>query len=169
MIIDIQDRLAAPMKDKDEVINNTNVLIQAAKEMDMPIIVTEQYPKGLGPTVDELTENLDDVNRFAKIDFSAYVDDIKEAIKQTGRKRVIITGMETHICVFQTTRDLLADGYEVIVARDAVTSRKEENFLNGLDLMKDMGAVISNTESIVFDLLKKAGTPEFKVLSKLIK
>lgn len=169
LIIDIQEKLASIMKYKEQIIDNTKILITAAKEMNMPIIVTEQYPKGIGPTIADIKEAVDNMEAFEKTNFSAYIGKIKEALDATGRKKVIITGMETHICVFQTARDLIENGYEVFIARDAVCSRTKENFLNGLELMKDVGAVISNTEAIVFDLLKIAGTPEFKVLSKLIK
>ena len=169
LIIDIQERLAPAMENKEGIISNTNILIETAKQMSMPIIVTEQYPKGIGHTVTEVKDNLVNEKLFEKISFSAYIDDIKDTIKQTGRKKVVITGIETHICVFQTARDLISDGYEVFVSSDAVSSRVKENYINGLELIKEMGAVITNTESIVFDLLKKAGTPEFKVLSKLIK
>lgn len=169
-IIDIQERLSAVMKDKEEVINNTLILIEACKEMDMPIVITEQYPKGIGSTVDEIKSRIkDDVKIFEKISFTGYTEEVKSALEATNRKKVLITGMETHVCVYQTARDLIANGYEVFIARDAVCSRTKENFQNALDLMKDMGAVITNTETIVFDLLKVAGTPEFKVLSKLIK
>lgn len=170
MVIDIQEKLGTVMKDLDRVVKNTNILITACKEMNMPAIVTEQYPKGIGPTVSEIKENLrEDMTIFEKNSFSACTDEVKEYLEKTGKKKVIITGMETHICVFQTTRALLNDGYQVFIARDAVVSRTDENYLNGLDMMKDAGAVISNTETIIFDLLKVSGTPEFKVLSKLIK
>lgn len=169
LIIDIQEKLASIMKYKEQVIDNTKILITAAKEMDMPIIITEQYPKGIGPTVSEIKDSVENSKIFEKTSFTAYTDEVKEALEATGRKKVIITGMETHICVFQTVRDLVDNGYEVFVARDAVCSRRKENFLNGLELIKDVGAVISNTEAIIFDLLKRAGTPEFKILSKLIK
>ena len=169
MVIDIQDRLVPAMKVADKVIENTNILVSAAKEFNMPIITTEQYPKGLGNTVPELKDVINSNYLFEKNSFTAYTEEVKLALGQLGRKKVIITGMETHICVFQTARDLLAHGYDVFIASDAVCSRTKENFLNGLDLIKDMGAVITNTETIIFDLLKKAGTPEFKVLSKLIK
>ena len=85
------------------------------------------------------------------------------------KKKVVITGMETHVCVFQTVRDLISDGYQVFLVKDALASRTKSNFLNGLDLMKSMGAVITNTETAVFDLLKASGTPEFKLMSKMIK
>lgn len=169
MIIDIQERLAPVMKYKDKVVNNTKILIQASKEMDIPIIYTEQYPKGLGHTIEELEELLENAKRFEKTSFSAINEEVKEALVELGKKKVIIVGMETHVCVYQTVRDLLSNGYEVFVVSDGVASRTKNNYLNGLDLMKNMGAVIINTESIVFDLLKEAGTPEFKIMSKLIK
>ncbi len=169
LVIDIQDRLVPVMEYKDQVIQNTKVLLEGARQMDIPVIVTEQYPKGLGNTVEDIRKDLGDAQVFSKNSFTAYIDEVKSALKDIGRKKIIIVGMETHICVYQTTRDLIVDGYDVHIVRDAMASRTKENFLNGLDLMKNIGAVISNTETIVFDLLKKAGTPEFKIMSKLIK
>lgn len=169
LIIDIQERLAAVMRKKDQVIRNTKILMKAAREMDMPILVTEQYPKGLGNTVEEIQEELVNYKKFEKNSFTAYIDEVKSALKDSGRKKILITGMETHVCVLQTARDLLLDGYQVFIVNDGVCSRTDENYENGLDLMKEMGAVITNTETAVFDLLKVSGTPEFKVLSKMIK
>lgn len=168
-IIDIQERLVPAMKYGEQVINNNKILLEGAKEMNIPVIVTEQYPKGLGSTVGEIKDLLGEGQVFAKNSFTAYIDEVKEALKSLGRKKIIITGMETHICVYQTTRDLIEAGYEVHIVKDAVASRTKENYLNGLDLMKEMGAVINNTETVVFDLLKVSGTPEFKKMSKLIK
>lgn len=168
-IIDIQERLVPAMKNGEEVIDNTNILIAAAKEMKVPIIVTEQYPKGLGPTVPEIEKNLKDVQKFEKTMFSACTDGVVGALESKGKKKIIITGMETHVCVFQTVRDLIDLGYEVYVVSDGVSSRYEKNYRNGLELMRNIGAVITDTETVIFDLLKEAGTPSFKVLSKLIK
>lgn len=169
LIIDIQERLVNAMKYGEQVIDKTDILISTAEELNMPVIVTEQYPKGLGSTVPQLESKLKSGKKFEKMNFSVYIDEIKNAIEETGRKKVIITGMETHVCVFQTARDLINNGYEVFIASDGVCSRTKQNHLNGLDLIESMGAVITNTETIIFDLLGKAGTPEFKVLSKLIK
>lgn len=169
MIIDIQEKLVPVMKYRDQVINNNKILISAAKEMKFPIIATEQYPKGLGRTVPEILDLIDDENIFAKTSFTAYTDDVKKALKALGKKKVLVTGMETHICVFQTVRDLIDDGYEVFLVKDAVASRTKDNFLNGLDLINSLGAIVTNTEPSVFDLLKVSGTPEFKFISKLIK
>ena len=169
LIIDIQERLVPAMKYGKQVIKNTNVLISAANEMNMPIVVTEQYPKGLGPTVPEINELLGDALKFEKTLFTACTDEVVESIEANGKKKIIITGMETHVCVFQTARDLINLGYEVFIVSDAVSSRYKENYRNGLELMRDMGAVVTNTETVLFDLMKKAGTSEFKKLSKLIK
>lgn len=169
LVIDIQEKLAKAMEDKEAVVSNTKVLIEAGKLMDIPIIFTEQYPKGIGSTLKNLKKELDTPEIYEKNSFNAYLGDIKEVIDKKKRKKIIIAGMETHICVMQTTRELIAAGYEVFIANDAVCSRTKDNFVNGLEQMKDMGAIISNTESIIFDLLEVAGTPEFKVLSKMIK
>lgn len=169
MVIDIQERLVPVMKYKDQVINNTKILITAAKEMNFPVIVTEQYPKGLGRTVPELMDLVDEENIFAKNSFTAYTDEVRGALQSLGKKKVIITGMEAHVCVFQTARDLIDQGYEVFLVKDGVSSRTKENYLNGLDLIQSVGGVITNTETAIFDLLKVSGTPEFKILSKMIK
>lgn len=169
LVIDIQERLAPVMYSGDQVIDNTNILLQTASILDFPVLVTEQYPKGLGKTVENICENLSQAKTYEKTEFSACVSELVEELKGLARKKIIITGMETHVCVFQTVRELLNLGYEVFVAEDAVSSRTEANYKNALQLMTQMGAVVTNVETIIFDLLKKAGTPEFKELSKLIK
>lgn len=169
LVIDIQDRLVPAMKYGEQVIRNTNTIISFAKNLGVPIIVTEQYPKGLGKTVSDLSINLEEALTYEKVTFSGCTSEVTLALKGLERKKVIITGMETHVCVFQTVRDLLASGYQVFVVGDAVCSRTKENYLNGLSLMSSMGAVVTNTETVFFDLIKEAGTPLFKELSKLIK
>lgn len=169
LIIDIQDRLVPAMKYGEQVIRNTNTLISTAQKLGMPMIVTEQYPKGLGKTVSDVRDNLTESLTYEKTTFTGCTGDVITALKGLGRKKIIITGMETHVCVFQTVRDLLAQGYQVFVVGDAVCSRTKENYRNGLSLMSSMGAVVTNTETVFFDLMKEAGTPLFKELSKLIK
>lgn len=169
LIIDIQEKLMKAMNEREKVYKNTNLLIAAAKQMNIPIIVTEQYPKGLGSTVDELKNNLEQYDYVEKNSFTACTATLKEILAKYPQKTIVVTGSETHICVFQTTRDLLSDSYQVHVVKDAVCSRFKENYLNGLELMKEMGAVISNAETVVFDLLKVSGTPEFKAISPLLK
>ncbi|EHQ89521.1 hydrolase [Desulfosporosinus youngiae] len=169
VVIDIQAKLLPVMKYGEQVIQNTNTLISVAKKLDIPIFVTEQYPKGLGKTVSELSNNLEGSSTYEKMTFSGCTSEVTSALKGLGRKKIMITGTETHVCVFQTTRDLLANGYQVFVVGDAVCSRTKANYRNGLSLMSSMGAVVTNTETVVFDLLKQSGTPLFKELSKLIK
>lgn len=169
MVIDIQERLVPTMKVADQVIQNTSTLIATAKQLGIPIITTEQYPRGLGNTVPQLQDQINSNYLFEKVSFTAYTPDVKDVLENLGRRKVMIVGMETHICVFQTVRDLLSEGYEVFLACDGICSRTKENYKNGLALMASMGAALTNTETILFDLLKEAGTPEFKVLSKLIK
>lgn len=170
MVIDIQEKLVPTMKQHAErIIKNTNTMISVAKKLGVPIIVTEQYPKGLGKTVSDVSNNLEEVSTYEKITFSSYTSEVVAALKGLERRKIIITGMETHVCVFQTVRDLLAHGCQVFVVGDAVCSRAKRNYLNGLSLMSNMGAVVTNTETVLFDLMKQSGTPEFKELSKLIK
>jgi len=168
VVIDLQEKLMKAMGKKEKVYKNTNLLLALTGQMGIPVIVTEQYPRGLGATVDEIKANLPEYRYIDKTEFSAY-SGLTGMLKDLGRRTVLITGSETHVCVFQTTRDLVDAGYNVHVVKDAVCSRYKENYLNGLDLMKDLGAVVTNTETVLFDLLKVAGSPEFKVISPLLK
>ncbi|WP_407314051.1 hydrolase [Desulfosporosinus sp. SB140] len=169
MVIDIQERLIPAMKYGEKVILNTNILISIAQKLEIPIIVTEQYPKGLGKTDPNVSYNLGESLTYEKITFSGCTSEVTSALQGLGRKKIIITGTETHVCVFQTVRDLLAQGYQVFVVGDAVCSRTKDNYRNGLSLMASMGAVVTNTETVFFDIMKQSGTPLFKELSKLIK
>lgn len=146
-------------------------LIEAARLLHIPVIVTEQYPKGLGPTVKKIKDGLNDhYMPIEKITFSCCRDKtFVDSLRRAGRKRVILCGMETHVCVLQTCVDLLREGYYVHAVRDAVCSRAEDNFMTGIDFMRDAGAVITCTETVLFQLLERAGTEEFKVISKRIK
>jgi nicotinamidase-related amidase len=169
VIIDIQERLMNAMAERDQVYKNTALLVETAKQFNIPIIISEQYPRGLGSTVSEIKDHLEDYpyQYIEKTSFS--VSDQLLGIMPTGRKTLIVTGTETHVCVYQTVRNMVEAGYNVHMAKDAVCSRYEINYSNGLALMHDAGAVISNTETIVFDLLKISGTPEFKAISPLLK
>jgi len=168
VIVDFQEKLMKAMDKKEKVYKNTNLLLALAGQMGIPVVVTEQYPRGLGATVDEIKTNLPEYKYIDKTEFSAY-SGLVDMLKEWGRQTVLITGSETHVCVFQTTRDLVDAGYNVHVVKDAVCSRYKENYLNGLDLMKELGAVVTNTETVLFDLLKVAGSAEFKVISPLLK
>jgi len=170
LVVDIQDRLAAAMKMKASVITNTIHLIELAKMLDVPIIVTEQYPKGLGPTVSEIIDALPAYHPIEKLSFSCCGEpNFMELLKSRNHKTVILTGMETHICVLQTCIDLLGEGFFVHLAMDAVCSRTKASWRVGVEFMRDAGAIITSTETLLFQALKVAGTEVFKTISKRIK
>lgn len=170
LIIDIQERLAAAMSQRDKVIGNTLHLVELAKLYNMPVFLTEQYPKGLGPTVDEIKEALPSYMPLEKVSFDCCRGQgFLGELKQAGRNKVIVTGMETHVCVLQTALGLLQEGYDVHIVADAVSSRTKENWKIGLEFMKSAGAVITGTETVLFQLLEAAGSEEFKAISRRIK
>ncbi len=170
VIIDIQERLVPAMNRRQAVYDNCGHLIEASRLLDIPVIVTEQYPKGLGPTVSEIKDNLAAYAPMEKVTFDCCKGDgFLDSISSLKKSRVIITGMETHVCVLQTCLSLLKEGYFVHLVSDAVCSRKKNDYLTGRELMRDAGAVITCTETVLFQLMEKAGTPEFKAISKRIK
>lgn len=169
LIIDFQEKLVPVMDDSEKTVKNAGILIEIAQSLNLPITVTEQYPKGIGYTLSPLKNKLADVNPIEKLSFTAATDELLSAVKSHQRKQILVSGIETHVCVFQSVRDLLDEGYEVYVASDAVSSRTPIHKANGLELMKEMGAVITNTETILFDLLKRSDHEKFRELSKLIR
>lgn len=171
MIIDFQEKLCAAMDGEilEKNAKNVSILLEAARDLGVPVIGTEQYPAGLGATLPGLKEKLEDAP-LEKMSFSCCADDaIMERIAASGKRSVIVTGMEAHICVLQTVLDLLAKGYAVHVVSDGVLSRKKSNWRTGLAVASSAGAVVTATEIVLFQLLKRAGTPEFKKLSKLVR
>lgn len=178
LIIDVQEKLYPACQNPDEIIAGCCFLVKCANRLDVPVIVTEQYPKGLGHTASEITALLKtpgDVSEggsvIAKTAFSAVPAEgfIEKMEENTGRDQVIVAGMETHVCVLQTVMELIERGREVYVVADAVTSRSMESKIFGLERMRDAGAKIVTRESVMFEWLRVAGTPEFKELSALIK
>lgn len=173
LVIDVQERLGKAMEPERyaRMLKNTRTLVEGAKLLGLPIWVTEQYPKGLGPTDQSILEALPtDATPVEKLAFSCgAVKEVARRIFQSGRRQLVVAGMETHVCVFQTVRDLVAGGYQPFVARDAVLSRTHENQETGLQLMREVGATITSTEAVLFDLLGEAGTPEFKQISAMVK
>jgi len=169
MIIDLQDNLMKVMNHAEKVYKNTRLVLSVCHRMGIPVVVTEHYPKGLGHTAAEVADSLEEHITLEKISFSACSEESLNVLRNFNRKQVLISGSETHICVFQTVRDLVDAGYKVFVLRDAVCSRLKENYKNGLDLMREEGAIITNAETVVFDLLKVAGTPDFKAIAPLLK
>ena len=170
VIIDIQERLAAVMGERQKVITNCLHLVNAAGLLQIPVLITEQYPKGLGPTVNEIKDSSGINETIEKIVFNSCKEpDFITKISSAGRNKIILTGMEAHICVLQTCLGLLEMGYSVNVANDAICSRNTENYKTGIEFMRDAGAVITCTETILFQLLERAGTEEFRNISKRIK
>ena len=170
VIVDIQERLVPAMGAKDDVIKNCRLLIEAAKLLNFPILLTEQYPKGLGVTIPEIRDELPAYQPIEKSSFSccgepAFVN----AAKALGKHKMLLTGMEAHVCVLQTALDLMLEGFEVHLVRDAVCSRSKANWRTGVEFMRDAGAVITCTETVLFQLLKTAGGEAFKTLSKRLK
>ncbi len=170
LVVDIQDRLGSAMEPKalERLIRRTRALVEGAKALQLPILVTEQYPKGLGSTLGPIRAALPEDQRYVeKLEFSCAVPDVLKGL--TGRPQVLVAGMETHICVFQTVRDLAERKFVPFLCADAVLSRTEEDRAIGLERCREAGAVVTTVEGALFDLLGRAGTPEFKAISAAVK
>ncbi len=171
LLVDVQERLCTAMRQDEltRVVKYARALIGTARELEIPVLATEQYPKGLGPTLPALRELLPSAP-LEKMHFSCAPDPgFAAALEATRRRQVVIAGMEAHVCVYQTARDLVRAGYDVHVCADAVTSRFELHRQVGLDLCREAGAVVTAAESAIFDLLGRCGTPQFKKASALVK
>jgi nicotinamidase-related amidase len=170
VIVDIQERLAAVMSDRQKVVDNCLHLIEISRLLNIPVILNEQYPKGLGHTVSEIRSALAPYQPLEKMTFSCCREgSFLNPLSETGRKKVILAGMETHVCVLQTCIDLLREGYMVHAVSDAICSRTTDNFRTAIEFMRDAGAIITCAETVMFQLLEKAGTEEFKLISRRIK
>ncbi len=171
-VVDIQEKLLPPIFNKEELIRNAKLLIQLAKLLNLPIVATTQYSRGLGDTVPEIASLLDGIEIYDKLEFSCFGSDqfCGEMKSLPGqRNTVLVCGMEAHICVMQTTLGALNRGYLVHVAADAVGSRAESNWRIGLRRMEAAGAVISSTEMMMYELMRASGTPVFKEMLKHLK
>jgi nicotinamidase-related amidase len=166
VVVDVQEAFRPAVERFDEVVASTAQLIQGAEALGVPVIVTEQYPKGLGATVTEIAEHLSGLEPVEKTCFSAARAD---GFDLQGRDQALLCGIEAHVCVSQTAHDLLERGVEVHVARDAVTSRTAENREVGLHKMERSGAVVTSVEAALFELLGAAGSDEFKQVQRLVK
>jgi nicotinamidase-related amidase len=174
VVIDVQVRLMAamPPEARERVVKNTGILLQAARLLSLPVIATEQYPKGLGATEAALAqhfpENLDVVCKTCFASSGAAGFDATLDAHQ-GRHQLVLTGMEAHVCVLQTALELLGRGYQVFVVEDAVSSREDANRHNAMMRLRQAGATITNTESVLFEWLRDASHPQFKAVTALIK
>lgn len=171
LIVDVQERLLPAMAEPQRVVSQVNILLSAASTLQVPVTISEQYPKGLGKTVSDIVGPSHPP--FEKMSFSCWKDTgLKQhfiALHEAGRPLVVVAGIEAHVCVLQTALDLRAAGFGVFVVADAVSSRQPGSAELALERMRDCGVMIVSTEMVVFEWLERAGTPEFKDLSKLIK
>ena len=169
ILIDIQERFLPVIHNIEAVIENTNRLVGGASILDIPLVVTEQYPKGLGPTVDGI--HLDEGQEIIeKISFDCFgCHDFTRKLEETGARTLVIFGIESHVCVLKTALKAIALGYEVHVVADAVSSRTQENKILALERLRQSGVFVVSTEMILFQLMDRAGTDEFKAISRLVK
>ena len=173
VVCDVQERLfhAMDADHREEVMRNIKVLAASARRLRVPILVTEQYPKGLGHTLQELLDTLGPgVEPLPKVTFSCCaVGAFRARLQATGARHVVLTGIEAHVCVLMSALDLIALGYTVHVAADAVTSRTQANWRLAMNQLRQAGAVVTATESVLFQLLGEADTEEFRELARLIR
>ena len=172
MVIDIQERLFNSMEYdiRKNVVRNIGILIETADAFSIPIIVTEQYARGLGPTIPDIRYHLAGIDAYDKTCFNCMLDGaIEERVNSLGRKTVILCGIETHICVLTTALSLLSRGFSVVVASDAACSRRKHEWKMAIGTLRDAGAVVYPTETIAFMFIERSGTDEFKRLSPLFK
>ncbi len=172
IVVDIQEKLLPPIFNKDTMVKNAQLLIRLAKVLSIPALVTTQYSKGLGATVQEIAWLLGEVRTIDKVEFGCFgSEQFRSRVKQLpgDRNTLLVCGMEAHICVTQTALGALNEGYLVHVASDAVGARSEWNWKIGLDRMRAAGAVISSTEMMMYELLRCSGTKQFKELLPFIK
>ena len=168
LVIDVQDRINAVMADQSHL-PRIEVLVEACQGLEVPVLASEQYPQGLGPTVESLADVLGD-SIPGKLTFSCARDDgLRKAVEDSGREQIIVTGIEAHVCVLQTAIDLINAGYQVHVPHDAVNSRRPADKEWALHRMAAAGAIITATESALFELLERCDTADFKTVAKLIK
>ena len=172
LVVDVQEKLFPAMDSelRDSVAKNLKVLGTAARRLSLPLLLSEQYPKGLGHTLPELQEALGHLSPVEKVSFSCCdVPSFAEQLKAARRSQVVLAGIEAHVCVLMTGLGLLSLGYQVHVVADATCSRSRQNWQLGLDQLRQAGAVITSTESVVFQLLRRADTDEFRAIQALIK
>ncbi|MBE0584462.1 MAG: hydrolase [Desulfofustis sp.] len=170
LVIDIQERLFPHMQNRLELLEKVPRLIEGLKILQIPVLVTEQYPKGLGRTVGEISSVTAGCDYFEKISFSCFDDEnIKEAIQSTNNKNILICGIESHVCVLQTVIDSVANGFKPVVVEDCVSSRTANDKVIAMARMQQEGALVTTLESLLLEIQRVAGTYDFKQIAKLIK
>ena len=170
VVVDVQGKLAQLMYERDTLFKNVQILIKAAKILNIPILWCQQCPEALGETVTEISELLNGLEPINKACFSCCGDpQFNSELEKTKRSQIILCGMETHVCIYQTITDLLVEHKEVVVVADAVSSRTQENKKTGLGRIAAEGGKIASVEMALFELLKTAEHPDFRQIAKLIK
>ena len=170
VVVDVQGKLAQLMVDKEPLFKNIRILIQAAKILEVPILWCQQVPEALGPTIPEIAELLTGHEPIDKASFSCCGEEKFGAeLNALGRKQVLLCGIETHVCIYQTAMDLMDSGLDVTVIADAVSSRTEQNRRIALTRLAAEGAHIGSTEMALFELLKTAKHPQFRQIARLVK
>ena len=170
VVIDIQEKMAPSIHGIDGVIRNAGLLMDCAAALGLPVLITEQYPAGLGPTIPAIAEKARNAPRIEKTTFSCCrTKAFMQALEALGRREIILAGIETHVCVFQTASDLIGHSYRVQVVSDAVSSRTESNRAIGLERMRRAGVDVTSFESAVFELLETSKRPKFKQILGLVK
>ena len=170
LIIDIQERLFPFIHENEMVLKNTATLIKGLQAVGIPLLVTQQYTKGLGSTLQPLREALGSEDYIEKMAFSCCDDEgFMNELKRLNRRFVIVAGIESHVCVLQTTIDLLENNFQPVVVEDCISSRKSNDKAIAVARMRAEGAIITTYESLLFEVLRYSGTPEFKEISKLVK
>ena len=171
LVIDFQERLVPVINHSEELLRSSSILVKGLKALGIPMVVSQQYTKGIGMTVPAITEAVgEDVSYYDKVAFSCAEDEkLLLKIRETGNKNIILCGIEAHICVLQTAIDLMAMGYNVILVEDCIGSRRESDRITAVRRAHAEGAIITTYESILFELTRVAKTEVFKLISSLIK
>ena len=170
LVIDFQERLFPFIHDNEKLTRNAVKLIQGLKALDIKMLVTQQYTKGLGGTSKEISEVIGDYQHIEKGSFSCCgSDEVCTSLKNLGKKNIIVFGIESHVCVLQTVIDLIAMGYQPVLIEDCVSSRNPNDKKIAIERMRQEGAIISTYESILFELCVVSGTDTFKAISKIVK
>ncbi len=170
LLIDVQERLFPAMQDKNELLNNIQVFLSGMSELQVPVLFSQQYTKGLGNTLPELVERISNFQYIEKMSFSCYDEPgFVEKLEECNARNVLICGIEAHVCVLQTAIDLKAAGYYPIVLSDCISSRTKHNKKLAIKRFENEGILISGYEPVLFELLRTASSPYFKAISKLIK
>ncbi len=170
LIVDVQEKLVRAIHDSEDLVLKARQLVQGARALEVPILCTEQNPKGLGPTVPEIAAAMPGVQPISKFSFGCGAcEGFVHALQAAGRRNVLLAGIETHVCVYQTARELLEKGYHVEVVADACSSRTPQNRQIGLDKMRGAGAEITSVETVLFELMQVAEGPLFKEILKIVK